>query len=74
MAEYERRKPAASDTEELETCDLHAIPHSDALDNILRYEAAIERELARACERLERLQRRRAGEPVPMPLRVRLSR
>lgn len=40
------------------------IPGGGALDNIIRYEAAIERSLTRAYDRLERLQRRRLGEPL----------
>jgi hypothetical protein len=43
----------------------HAIPNQEALDRILRYEAAIERNLNRAYDRLERLQRRRVGEFLP---------
>lgn len=42
----------------------HAIPNGDALDKILRYETAIERQLGRAVDRLERLQRRRQGETI----------
>lgn len=48
----------------------HAIPAQESLDKILRYEAAIERNLNRAYDRLERLQRRRAGEFVPPPLHL----
>jgi hypothetical protein len=51
----------------------HAIPKGDALDNILRYEPAIERSLDRALNRLERLQRRRKGEPVLPPVNVQLT-
>ena len=51
-----------------------AIPNSDVVDKILRYETTIERSLHRAQDRLERLQRRRRGEPVPPPLSVHLSR
>lgn len=54
--------------------DQVAIPKSDALDKILRYGGAIERELGRASDRLERLQRRRKGELIPPPLSVRLTR
>jgi hypothetical protein len=53
--------------------DRQAIPNRDALDRLLRYEAAIERDLGRANNRLERLQRRRKGEPVPPPGKIRLS-
>jgi hypothetical protein len=52
----------------------HVVPNRDALDKILRYEGAIQRELGRAVDRLERLQRRRQGEPVPPPVSVRLTR
>lgn len=43
----------------------HVIPDREALDRILRYETAIERNLGRALDRLEHLQRRRRGETVP---------
>ena len=43
------------------------------LSKMLRYETAIERNLGGALDRRERLQRRRRGEPVPPPLRVRLT-
>src|SRR5208282_3463553 len=50
----------------------HAIPDRESLDRILRYETAIEKNLGRALDRLERLQRRRRGEPVLPPVSVRL--
>ncbi|MGA8500004.1 MAG: hypothetical protein WB683_00510 [Candidatus Sulfotelmatobacter sp.] len=49
------------------------IPSRDVLDRILPYEAAIERSLNRALDRLERLQRRRKGEPVLPPVNVQLT-
>jgi len=52
----------------------HVIPSSKALDKLLRYETAIERNLNRAQDRLERLQRRRSGKPVPPPLNLKLTR
>jgi len=51
----------------------HLIPNRDALDKILRYETTIERSLDRALNRLDRLQRRRKGEPVLPPVDVHLS-
>lgn len=51
----------------------HAIPNSEALDKILRYETTIERLLGRSVDRLERLQRRRSGEMIPTPVRVQLT-
>ena len=50
--------------------DVEAIPRPEVLDRLLRAEAATERSLNRAIDRLERLQRRRKGETVPPPLRV----
>jgi len=44
-----------------------AVPRSEALDRVLRADAAAERNLNRAIDRLERLQRRRQGEAVPPP-------
>ncbi len=52
------------------TVGLSAIPNSEALDRLLRYETTIERQLNRAIERLDRLQRHRRGEAVPPELRV----
>ena len=43
------------------------------LDKILRYEAALERQLYRAMNQLERLQRRRQGETIPAPLSMEIS-
>jgi len=48
----------------------HVISNRDALDKILRYETTIERSLDRAINRLDRLQRRRKGEPVLPPVDV----
>jgi hypothetical protein len=53
--------------------DQHAIPNSDALDKMLRYEAGIDRNLNRALDRLEHLQRRRKGDPALPPRSVRLT-
>lgn len=54
--------------------DIEAIPRSEALDRLLRAEAATERSLNRAIDRLECLQQRRKGEAVPPPLSLRLTR
>ncbi|MCH8267966.1 MAG: hypothetical protein IH846_10640 [Acidobacteria bacterium] len=42
----------------------------EAMDRILRYETAMERQLYRALHQLERIQRRKQGEPVPPPVSV----
>jgi hypothetical protein len=51
----------------------YAIPNAEALDRLLRYETTIERSLNRALERIERLQRRRKGEPLLPPVSGRLT-
>ena len=47
-----------------------ALPDERATDKILRYETHLDRQLYRAMDQLERLQRRRKGEFVPPPLNV----
>lgn len=49
------------------------LPLGQGLDRILRYEAAMERQMAYAINQLERLQRARKGEHVPAPVNVQLS-
>ena len=46
------------------------IPSRDELDQLLRYEGAIERQFYKALNQLERLQRLRAGDNVPAPVEV----
>lgn len=62
-------------TEEIRSAEIaqQSIPHRDSLDRIMRYEASIERSLNRAYDRLERLQRRRLGEPLPPSVSLRLT-
>lgn len=47
-----------------------SLPDALTMDRILRYETAIERQMYRALNQLERLQRQRAGDNVPPPLSV----
>jgi hypothetical protein len=49
---------------------LGSIPSKDELDRLLRYEGAIERQLYKAMNQLERLQRMRSGESVPAPVEI----
>jgi hypothetical protein len=49
------------------------LPSEETLDKILRYEAALERQLYRAMHQLERLQRRRQGENIPAPMSLDIS-
>jgi hypothetical protein len=52
---------------------LGGIPSKHELDRLLRYEGAIERQLYKALNQLERMQRLRAGDSVPPPLEVGLD-
>lgn len=49
------------------------IPDSNSVDKIIRYANTFEKLLSRSYDRLERLQRRRRGEPVPPPVSVHLT-
>ena len=51
-----------------------SLPAAEATDRLLRYEAHLDRQLYRAMDELERLQRQRRGENVPPPLNVNLGR
>lgn len=51
-----------------------SLPPVDATDKLLRYEAHVDRQLYRAMDQLERLQRQRQGENVPPPLNINLGR
>jgi len=44
------------------------MPSVDVLEKIVRYESALQRQLYRSMNQLERLQRRRLGETVPPPV------
>jgi hypothetical protein len=48
------------------------IPGDRDVDKIIRYATAVEKQLSRAHDRLERLQRRRSGERIPPPVSVHL--
>jgi hypothetical protein len=66
----------ALEREEL-TADAEARSFSlpaDATDKLLRYEAHLDRQLYRAMDQLERLQRQRRGENVPPPLNINLGK
>jgi hypothetical protein len=49
------------------------LPSPDMLDKIIRYSTMLERQLCRAMNQLERVQRRRQGEAVPPPLTLEVS-
>jgi hypothetical protein len=50
-----------------------SLPSVNATDKLLRYEAHLDRQLYRAMDQLERLQRLRRGENVPPPLNINLG-
>jgi hypothetical protein len=51
-----------------------SLPPVEATDKLLRYEAHLDRQLYRAMDQLERLQRQSRGENVPPPLNINLGR
>jgi hypothetical protein len=51
-----------------------SLPPVDAIDKLIRYESHLDRQLYRAVDQLERVQRQRRGEKVPPPLNINLSR
>jgi len=51
-----------------------SLPPTEATDKLLRYEAHLDRQLYRAMDQLERLQRQRRGENVPPPLDINLGK
>ena len=53
--------------------NLLALPAANDLDRILRYEAAINRQLAFALNQLERLQRSRKSKETPPPINVQVT-
>jgi len=51
----------------------HSIPDAAGLDRLLRYEASLERGFDRTLNHLERAQRMRRGQLVPLPINVNVS-
>jgi len=77
LAEYEELTGMCEEREDKEDTARQAanvLPSAAVLDKILRYENALERQLYRAMNQLERLQRRREGEDVPPPVTMQLAR
>ncbi len=70
LADYEELSGLCEEREDKEDTARQAanvLPSAAVLDKILRYEGALDRQLYRAMNQLERLQRRREGEDVPPP-------
>jgi len=62
------------DKEETAQQAANVLPSAEVLDKILRYETALDRQLYRAMNQLERLQRRREGDKVAAPLMMDVMR
>jgi len=67
-AELRGQGEEREDKEETAQQAADILPSSEVLEKILRYEGALNRELYRAMNQLERLQRRREGDEVAAPL------
>jgi hypothetical protein len=76
----EEMRPLAESATKRENLALDAearsfsLPPAEATDKLLRYEAHVDKQLYRAMDQLERLQRQRRGENVPPPLNINLGR
>jgi len=76
LEEYDRKKVSCyyrERAEEQASLDAAHLPDAEKLDKIMRYETTLERQLYRAMNQLERLQRMRCGEPVPSPVLMEVS-
>ncbi|MDX9857591.1 MAG: hypothetical protein RBT76_07370 [candidate division Zixibacteria bacterium] len=77
--EIERLNTCQEFNEELESSASEStflanhIPPDGELDRLQRYETTIERQLYRAINQLERLQRGRSGQPIPPPINVEIN-
>jgi hypothetical protein len=49
------------------------MPSQDIIDRVVRHESSLERQLYRAMDQLERLQRQRLGDRIPAPIKVQIS-
>ncbi len=67
------RREEREDAEERARQTAAVLPSAEIVDKIMRYETALERQLFRAMNQLERLQRRRLGENIPAPLTMEVS-
>ena len=67
----DRRKAKAQNKLRLQALKkISVLPPKEEMDNLLRYETAINRQMNQAINQLERLQRRRLGDHVPAPVQV----
>ena len=62
------------DKEETARQAANVLPSAEVLEKIMRYEGSLDRQLYRAMNQLERLQRRRGGESLSAPLMMDVMR
>jgi hypothetical protein len=70
---WRKRRVLLVEARDLETTPMRSIPYGGALDCILRYDAAADRQFAQTLTQLERLQRTRKGENVPAPIELHVT-
>ncbi len=68
QAELDREHKERDDKQETAGQAADVLPSAEVLEKIMRYEGALDRQLYRAMNQLERLQRRSAGEKLAAPL------
>jgi hypothetical protein len=71
ISEFDKLIATRQEQIDVEDAMRHAVallPSSEVLEKIVRYESALQRQLNRSMNQLERLQRRRLGENVPPPV------
>jgi hypothetical protein len=72
IQELEQEKQKNADALQVRR-QLASIPVGHEMDHVLKYEGAIERQFYKAIDQLERLQRLRAGDQVPAPVKIDVS-
>ena len=71
LEECAKERQNLEEDAEARSCSL---PPAEVADKLLRYEAHLDRQLYRAMDQLERVQRLRRGEIVPAPININLGR
>jgi CRISPR/Cas system-associated endonuclease Cas1 len=66
--------PTREEYERAADVQIRSLPSAEKADRLLRYETHLERQLYRAMDQQERVQRRRMGDAVPPPLNLNFGR
>jgi hypothetical protein len=74
LESFRQYAPTREQYERAADVQIRSLPSAEKADRLLRYETHLERQLYRALDQLERLQRRRMGDAIPPPLNVTLGR